>query len=76
MTSPVDFISGPSSVSTPLNLLNGKTGHLTDMCSGSISSVKPSSSSVLPAHHPRRQLGQRHADRLADERAPCARRAG
>ena len=31
MTSPVDFISGPSIVSTPKNLLKGKTDSLTAM---------------------------------------------
>ena len=48
MTSPVDFISGPSSVSTPANLLNGSTDSLTETCVGTISSVKPISSSFRP----------------------------
>jgi hypothetical protein len=30
MTSPVERISGPSSTSTPKNLLNGNTGTLTE----------------------------------------------
>ena len=30
ITSPVDFISGPSTISTPANLMNGKTASLTE----------------------------------------------
>ena len=67
MTSPVDFISGPRSVSTPANLLNGSTDSLTETCVGTISSVKPSSSSLRPTITRDRQLGQGHADGLADE---------
>jgi hypothetical protein len=37
MTSPVDFISGPSTVSTPGNLMNGNTGSFTLTCVGTIS---------------------------------------
>ena len=42
MASPVDFISGPRTVSTPGNLMNALCGVVT-------SSVNPSSRSVLPA---------------------------
>ena len=49
ITSPVLFISGPSSVSTPGNFTNGKTASFTEKWRGTISSVKPSSASVLPA---------------------------
>ena len=49
MTSPVDFISGPSTMSMPGNRGQGKTASLTQKCSGVTSSVKPSSLSVLPA---------------------------
>ena len=48
ITSPVDFISGPSTVSTPGNLMNGKTASFTLTCGGTISRVKPSSASVCP----------------------------
>ena len=48
MTSPVDFISGPRSVSTPGKRLKGKTDSLTAICSISTSWVKPSSSRVFP----------------------------
>ena len=49
ITSPVDLISGPSMVSTPGNLTNGNTASFTVTCVGTISRVKPSSASVLPA---------------------------
>jgi hypothetical protein len=46
----------------------GKTASLTAQCAdGSTSSVKPSSSSVLPEHDLGGELGQRDADGLADE---------
>ncbi len=48
MTSPVDFISGPSNVSTPGNFENGKTASLTEMCFGMTSSVKPSDANDCP----------------------------
>ena len=48
MTSPVDFISGPSSVSTPGNRTNGNTGVLTKNPETSRSSVRPCSAGVLP----------------------------
>ena len=35
MTSPVDFISGPRTTSTPGNLTNGKTDSFTAMCASS-----------------------------------------
>jgi hypothetical protein len=49
MTSPVLRISGPSRMSTPGNLMNGKHHFLCRDKSGHGSSVKPSSRSVLPA---------------------------
>ena len=49
MASPVDFISGPRTVSTPGNLMNGSTASLTALCGVATSSVKPSSFRVLPA---------------------------
>ena len=39
MTSPVDFISGPKIVSTPGNLINGKTASFTEKNLGTISFV-------------------------------------
>src|SRR5450432_2489535 len=41
MTSPVDFISGPRMVSTPGNLMNGKTASLTEKYGGTISPATP-----------------------------------
>ena len=38
------------------------------MCGGMISRVKPSSAQLLADHDPRGELGERHADHLADER--------
>ena len=49
MTSPVDFISGPSSVSAPANLSNGRTASLTATWVRTGSSVKPTSARVSPA---------------------------
>ena len=49
MTSPVDFISGPSSGSSPGNLRNGKTGALMKKSTGSRSGGSFSSASVRPA---------------------------
>mmetsp|Transcript_8776 Transcript_8776/g.35859 ORF Transcript_8776/g.35859 Transcript_8776/m.35859 type:complete len:346 (-) Transcript_8776:2287-3324(-) len=48
ITSPVERISGPSSVSVPANLSKGSTASLTATWLGMISSVKPMSDSVLP----------------------------
>ena len=48
ITSPVDFISGPSTVSTPGKRLKGKTDSFTDTCFTSTSRVNPSSSRVFP----------------------------
>ena len=48
MTSPVDFISGPSRMSVPGKRAKGKTASLTEKWVGMISVVKPSSFSVLP----------------------------
>ena len=49
ITSPVDFISGPSTGSTPGKRRNGKTGALTKTPGTSGSAVNPSSSRLLPA---------------------------
>ena len=49
ITSPVDFISGPSRVSAPANLSNGSTASFTATCPNTGSSVNPSSASVSPA---------------------------
>ena len=48
ITSPVDFISGPSRMSVPGNRAKGKTASLTEKNSGMISEVNPSSFRVLP----------------------------
>jgi hypothetical protein len=47
MTSPVDFISGPSNVSTPMNFMKGNTVSLTLMRDGDTSWVTPISLSLL-----------------------------
>ena len=47
ITSPVERISGPSSVSTPANLAKGKTASFTAMCLG-VTSRMPISLSVRP----------------------------
>src|SRR3990172_8338071 len=49
MTSPVDFISGPSTVSTPLNLIKGKTASFTAICFNFRFMVIFNSLSFLPA---------------------------
>ena len=49
ITSPVDFISGPSSGSTPGKRRNGKTGALTKTAGTAGSSVKPTSARLCPA---------------------------
>ena len=48
ITSPVLFISGPSTVSTPGNFRNGNTASFTEKWRGQISRVKPSSSRLFP----------------------------
>ena len=49
ITSPVDFISGPRTMSMPANLANGKTASLTECCWGTGASVYPCSASDTPA---------------------------
>ncbi len=49
ITSPVLFISGPSTISTPTNLPNGNTLSLTVTCDGIGSRVRPCSASDTPA---------------------------
>ena len=49
ITSPVDFISGPSTGSTPASRRNGNTGALTNTPGTGGSSVKPTSSRLAPA---------------------------
>jgi hypothetical protein len=49
MTSPVERISGPSTTSTPGNLVNGKTLSLTLVWAGRGASVTPRASSDWPA---------------------------
>ncbi len=77
MTSPVERISGPSIVSTSGKRSNGSTASFTATCPlshGGCSS--PSVAQLLErraGHHPRRDLRQRHARRLADERNGAAR---
>src|SRR6202040_832739 len=52
MTSPVDFISGPSTGSTPGKRRKGKTGALTNTPGTCGSSTKPMASRVSPAIPP------------------------
>ena len=49
ITSPVDFISGPKIVSTPGNLIKGKTASLTEKKSGVNSLVNFCSFKLIPA---------------------------
>lgn len=49
MTSPVDFISGDSTMSTPGNFTNGKTASLTAVYGICTSFVNPIASSDSPA---------------------------
>ena len=68
MTSPVDFISGPSDDVDAGESDEGEDGLLhANNVSGMISLVKPSSVERFAGHHLRGQLGERHADGLADE---------
>lgn len=48
LTSPVDFISGPSSVSAPANFSNGSTASLTATCLSTGSFSNPISFRVIP----------------------------
>ncbi len=48
ITSPVDRISGPSTMSTPGNFANGNTASFTETYRGTGSAVIPCSSSVRP----------------------------
>ena len=68
MTSPVERISGPSSVSTPANFAKGNTASLTAMCLGVDLADRPAPRACLPTAIARRDLGQRHAGDLGDER--------
>ena len=72
MTSPVECISGPRMMSTPGNLLNGKTLSLTEKCFGITSSCQPQLVQRLADHDQRRVAGQRHAGRLGHERHRAA----
>ena len=67
MTSPVDFISGPSRVSTPGNLTKGKTDSLTEMCLGTMSLVNAEFLQGLAGHHPGGDLGQGPPGGLGNE---------
>ena len=81
MTSPVERISGPSNVSTPGKRAKGNTASFTAMC---LRAVGRRLAAIIgqcfiqrfASHDTRRNLGNRRADGLGDERAPCARRAG
>ena len=72
ITSPVERISGPRIGSNSRNLLNGNTASFTETYGGTISSVKPMSSSVSPQHHARGERRERDADRLRHERDRAA----
>src|SRR4030095_3793745 len=48
ITSPVDFISGPSEISKPSYRRNGNTASFTEKCFGTISFMKPSSRNDFP----------------------------
>ena len=67
MTSPVDFISGPSSVSAPGNLRNGNTDSLTKKRDDLEVLGEPLLGERSSRHDPGRHLRERHAGRLAHE---------
>ena len=67
ITSPVDFISGPSRMSTLGKRLKGKTASLTEMCFGRMGFGETQLLQGFPQHHLRGELRQGNADRLADE---------
>ena len=71
ITSPVDFISGPSSRSTPGKRANGNTASLTATSPSGCGRMREVGQ-PLAGHHPRGDLGQRAADRLGDERHGAA----
>ncbi len=71
MTSPVERISGPRIRSTPGKRLNGKTASLTATWPDR-RIVMSKSARVSPAMTPGRDLGDRHAGRLGDERHGAA----
>ena len=67
ITSPVDFISGPSTVSTPGEA--GEREHrLLDADMVEAGRLEVEALERLAGHDPRRDLGDRHADHLGDER--------
>ena len=55
ITSPVERISGPRMMSTPGNLLNGKTLSLTEKCVGTTSSIQAQLVERLADHDQRRR---------------------
>ncbi len=67
ITSPVDFISGPRMRSTPGKRAKGKTASLTATCGRARFGLEPEVGELLARHHPRGDLGDRHAGRLGDE---------
>ena len=71
MTSPVLFISGPSTGSVPGKRAKGKTDSLTAIWPMS-RSIGSNARQRLARHHPRRDLGDRPADGLGDERHGAA----
>ena len=72
ITSPVDRISGPSTMSTPANLANGKTLSLTETWLGIGSRVDALLGERHAGHHLGRDVGHRHAGGLGDERHRAA----
>ena len=72
ITSPVDRISGPSTMSTPANLLNGNTLSLTETWLRHRLARSALLGQRHAGHHLGRDLGQRHAGRLGDERHRAA----
>ena len=66
ITSPVDFISGPSTVSTPGKRAKGNTASFTARCFGS-GGLRLKLLERLAGHDARRDLGDRQADDFGDE---------
>ena len=67
ITSPVDFISGPSTVSTPGKRANGNTASLTPTVL-EVHRRELEAGEAFARHDAGRDLGDRQADHLGDER--------
>ena len=72
ITSPVERISGPSTMSTPVNLMNGNTASFTETCDGHRIGGDPLLGERDAGHHLGGDLRRRQTGRLGDERHRAA----